>query len=233
MGDKNLLHLILADSEIETVPKKISSDKSIQRKAQRRGRKATELILDSNYFHKPMRKLADSERRGRPDIVHVCMLTALDTPLNREGYLNLYIHTRNDKIIEVDPSTRIPRSYNRFIGLMEQLFLTGGVPPGENLMKIYEMSLAGKLEEINPKKTIAFSKEGSRFNRKSIFQDLKREENICVIIGGFPRGGFLSEVEKLSDEIFRIYPDPLDAVTVATHIIQFYEEEFLEKFKDP
>lgn len=228
-----MLHVILADSEIETVPPKISSDKSIQRKAQRRGRKATELILDSNYFHKPMRKLEDSERRGRPDIMHVCMLTALDTPLNREGYLNLCIHTRNDKIIEVDSSTRIPRSYNRFIGLMEQLFLIGGVPPEENLMEISEMSLTEKVGEIDPKRTVAFSKKGGRFNRKSIFQGIERKEDLCVIIGGFPKGGFLSEVDEISDEIFRIYPDPLDAVTVVTHTIQFYEEEFLENFKCP
>ncbi len=228
-----MLHLILADSEIETVPKKISSDKSIQRRAQRRGRQATELILDSNYFHKPMRKLEDSERRGRPDIVHVCTLTALDTPLNRDGHLNFCIHTRNDKIIDIDPSTRIPRSYNRFIGLMEQLFLIGSVPPEKNLMELSEMSLAEKMEEIGPKKTIAFSKNGEKISRKDIFQEVKIEEDICVIIGGFPHGDFLSDVANLSDELVSIYPDPLDAVTVVTHVIQFYEEEFLEDFKNP
>lgn len=228
-----MLHLILADSEIETVPKKISSDKSIQRKAQRRNRKATELILDSNYFHEPMRKLEDSERRGRPDIVHVCMLTALDTPLNREGYLNFCVHTRNDKIINIDPSTRIPRSYNRFIGLMEQLFLIGNVPPEENLIELSEMSLEEKLDEIRPKKTLAFSCDGKKRNRKSIFEETKIEEDICVIIGGFSHGDFLSDVAKLSDEFVSIYPDPLDAVTVVTHVIQFYEEAFLEDFNDP
>lgn len=228
-----MLHLILADSEIETVPKKISSDKSIQRKAQRRGRKATELILDSNYFHKPMRKLEDSERRGRPDIVHVCTLTALDTPLNREGYLNFCIHTRNNKIIEIDPSTRIPRSYNRFIGLMEQLFLIGSVPPEKNLMELSEMSLNEKLDEIEPKKTLAFSWGGKKASQRNIFEEIKIDEDICVIIGGFSHGDFLSDVANLSDELVSIYPDPLDAVTVVTHVIQFYEEEFLEGFKNP
>lgn len=228
-----MLHLILADSEIETVPKEISSDKSIQRRAQRRGRKATELILDSNYYHKPMRKLEDSERRGRPDIVHVCMLTALDTPLNREGLLNFCIHTRNDKVIEIDPSTRIPRSYNRFNGLMEQLFLIGGVPPEKELMKLSEMSLAEKLKEIGPKKTIAFSKNGEKIGGKSVFRGIKSDEDICVIIGGFPHGDFISDVESISDQIVSIYPESLDAVTVITHVIQFYEEKFVDDLKDP
>lgn len=221
-----MLHLILADSELETVPPKISSDKSLQRKAQRRGRRATELILDSNYYHKPMRQLKDSERRGRPDIVQVCMLAALDSPLNREGLLKLHVHTRHNKIIGIDPETRIPRSYNRFIGLMEQLFLTGGVPPDEPLMKLQDMTLAERLKEIEAKRIIALSKRGNKFEKEDLFQGLKKKDDFCAIIGGFPHGEFLSDVDKLSDEMIRIYPETLDAITAVTHMIQFYEEKY-------
>ncbi len=224
-----MLHIILADSELETVPQKISSDKTLQRKAQKRGRKATELILDSNYYHKPMRKLKDSSRRGRPDIVHVCILSALDTPLNREGALKLYIHTRHDKVIDIDPKTRIPRSYNRFIGLMEQLFITKGVPPEDPLMTLSEKSLEKKINEINPDKTLAFTNKGRETSRNQIFSNFGREKDICAIIGGFPHDEFISNIEKVAEEILSIYPEPLDAVTVLNHIIQFYEEEFLNK----
>lgn len=218
----------MADSELETVPSKISSDKSIQRKAQRRGRKATELILDSNYYHKLMRKLQDSKRRGRPDIVQICMLTALDSPLNREGCLKFYIHTRHDKVINISPETRIPRSYNRFTGLMEQLFLTGQVPPDEPLMKLQNQTLADKVEEIDAKKVLTFSNKGKKKSKKKLFENLKLDEDVCAIIGGFPHGDFLSDVNALSDETFSIYPESLDAVTVITHTIQFYEEKFLQ-----
>lgn len=221
-----MLHIILADSELETVPSKISSDKTFQRKAQRRGRKATELILDSNYYHKPMRKLEDSERRGRPDIIQVCILTALDSPLNREGHLKFSIHTRNDKIIEIDPETRIPRSYNRFVGLMEQLFITGGVPPDDPLIKLHEGTLAEKVAEIKAKRKITFTKKGNKAKRGKVFPSLERDEDICVIIGGFPHGDFLSNVESISDELVSIYPEALDASTVVNHVIQFYEEKF-------
>lgn len=47
-----------------------------------------------------------------------------------------------------------------------------------------------------------------------------------MIIGGFPHGDFLSDVESLSDEIIKIYPESLDAVSAITHMIQFYEEEY-------
>lgn len=223
-----MLHLILADSELETVPPKISSNKSIDRKARRRGRQPTELLLDSNYFHEPMRKLEDSKRRGRPDIVHVCMLTALDSPLNHEGSLRFSVHTRHDKVIEVDPETRIPRSYNRFVGLMEQLFLTGKVPPESPLLKIRDTTLAKKVKETRSKKVVTLRKNGKRIPRKNLFQGLSRRDDFCVIVGGFPHGDFLSDVDSFSDELIEIYPKSLEAVTAMMHIIQFYEEEFLE-----
>lgn len=223
-----MLHLILADSELETVPPEISSDKSIKRKARRRGRRPTELILDSNYYHKPMRKLEDSERRGRPDIVHVCILTALDSPLNHEGFLKFTVHTRQDKVIEISPKTRIPRSYNRFIGLMEQLFLTGKVPPENPLLKIEDKPLAEKVKEIKPEKVLTLREDGRRTSRKELFQRMSKKEDLCVIVGGFPHGEFLSNVDSLSDKIIKIYSKTLEAVTAVTHFIQFYEEEHLE-----
>ncbi|KXB02375.1 hypothetical protein AKJ44_00550 [candidate division MSBL1 archaeon SCGC-AAA261F17] len=221
-----MLHLILADSELETVPPEISSEKSIRWKAQRRGRKPTELILDSNYDHRIMRKLPDSERRGRPDIIHVCMLAALDSPLNREDLLKLYIHTRNDKIIDVASETRIPRSYNRFIGLIEQLFLTGEVPPEGPLLRLRDGTLRGIVEEINPEKAITFSSREQEFRRESLFDEVKKEDDVCIIVGGFPHGDFLSRVGELSDEIVRIYPEEFEALTAVTHAIHFYEDEF-------
>lgn len=219
-----MLYLILADSELETVPSKIASDKSIQWKARKRGRRATELILDSNYYYRAMRNLPESERRGRPDIVHVCMLASLDSPLNHKGLLRFYVHTRQDKIIEANPETRIPRSYNRFIGLMEQLFLTGGVPPEGPLLHLREGSLADLVEEIEPKSTITFSDRGAKLRRKDLFKGVG-DGNVCVIVGGFPHGDFRSEVEEISDKIVSIYPKGLEALTVVTHAIQFYEEK--------
>lgn len=57
----------------------------------------------------------------RPDITHQCLLMLLDSPLNRAGKLQVYIHTERNVLIEVNPSTRIPRTFDRFCGLMVQL----------------------------------------------------------------------------------------------------------------
>ena len=57
----------------------------------------------------------------RPDIVHDCLKALLDSPLNKAGKLQIYIHTANNILIEVSPTLRIPRTYKRFAGLMAEL----------------------------------------------------------------------------------------------------------------
>ena len=47
-----------------------------------------------------------------------CLLTLLDSPLNKAGKLQVYIHTAKGVLIEVNPSVRIPRTFKRFGGLM-------------------------------------------------------------------------------------------------------------------
>lgn len=47
-----------------------------------------------------------------------CLLMLMDSPLNRAGLLQVYIHTEKNVLIEVNPQTRIPRTFDRFCGLM-------------------------------------------------------------------------------------------------------------------
>ena len=47
----------------------------------------------------------------------------LDSPLNKAGLLQIYIHTAKNVLIEVNPKCRIPRTFKRFSGLMGLSFL--------------------------------------------------------------------------------------------------------------
>lgn len=219
-----LLHLILADSELELVPREIASHRVIRWNAHRRGRRPTEILLDSSVHYPAMRKLPDWTRRGRPDIVHFCLLLALDAPLNREGLLREYVHTRHDKLITLDPATRLPHTFNRFVGLMEHLFLTGAAPPDKPLLRLEDAPLADALARIKPTRTISFSHLGRRKRWKDIYRGISRDDDVCAIVGGFPHGSFISDVEELSDEIIGVDPEPLHAPTVVTRVIFAYEE---------
>lgn len=221
-----MLHIVLADSELEQVPREIADHRVIQRLARRRGRRPTELILNSSLHFPAMRKLPDGDRRGRPDIVHMCLLLALDTPLNREGILRVYVHTRHDKLITIDPSVDLPRMSHRFEGLMEHLFLTGQAPPENPLLHIEDASLEVLLKRLKPKKVMTFSDRGQRKPWREIYNGLLKEDDMCVVVGGFPRGDFISDVDKLSDELVCIDPELLRAPTVVARAIYAYEEAF-------
>jgi rRNA small subunit pseudouridine methyltransferase Nep1 len=217
-----MLHVVLADSELEQVPPEIANHKIIRWQARRRGRRPTELILNSSYHHRAMLGLPERERRGRPDIVHSCLLQALDSPLNHERLLSVHVHTRGNKVIRVDPSVSLPRTYSRFEGLIEQLFLLKAVPPEKPLLRLESMGIAELLEELAPAKIITFSERGERRKLHELFE--KAEDEVCAVIGGFPHGDFISPVERLADEVVSLYPEPLTAPVVVSRVITAYEQ---------
>lgn len=220
-----MLHLIIADSELETVPPEIAKHKVILWHARKRGRRPTEIILNSSLHYPAMHKLPDWERRGRPDIVHFCLLTALDSPLNMEGLLRIYVHTRQDKIIAVNPATNLPRMYNRFEGLMEQLFLKRQVPPEHPLLILKNGSLKSILDEICPKHRIVMTEKGRRKKISEVFKNFETNDDVCVVVGGFPHGDFLTNIKSLDAELISIYEKPLTAPTVVSRIITAFEQK--------
>ncbi|MEM2878527.1 MAG: hypothetical protein QXG10_03145 [Candidatus Hadarchaeales archaeon] len=219
-----MLHLVLADSEIELVPPELFDHRVIQQFARRRGRKPAELILNSCFHFPAMRGIPGAERRGRPDIAHFSLLLALDSPLNRSGLLRVYVHTRENMLITVDPSTRIPVAQHRFEGLLEHLFMNGSAPPEKPLLRLERASLCDIVRRVSPEKTIVFSDGGERKEWKNVFEGLKRNDNTCVVIGGFPHGDFISPVHEFADELVCVDPDLLLAPTVVSRAIHAYED---------
>jgi rRNA small subunit pseudouridine methyltransferase Nep1 len=67
-----------------------------------------------------------------------CLLTLLDSPLNKAGLLQVYIHTAKGVLIEVNPGVRIPRTFKRFSGLMGKSpsLFPPSCPPAEYPLQI-------------------------------------------------------------------------------------------------
>ncbi|HIE13646.1 TPA: 16S rRNA methyltransferase [Candidatus Bathyarchaeota archaeon] len=219
------LTLILAESALEIVPKEVRDHPSILKYSERAGKSPSEMLLDRSFHHAAMRVLRENWKRGRPDIVHICLLEALGSPLNKEGLLRILVHTVNNFVISISSQTRLPRNYFRFVGLIEQLFQTGKVPPfGKPLLTLSRKSLKQLLKEINPGCVIAFSRLGTPSDLKEIVSMLSQREKPVVLIGGFPAGTFKKSTLKLADHIFSIDPETLDAWTVTSRIIYEYEK---------
>jgi len=218
------LVLILAESAVELVPPELTKHPSILKLAKKRGKKPSEILLDRSYHHAAMRSIKDAEKRGRPDIVHTTLLESLGTPLNREGLLQTYVHSVDNRVVEIDSNVRLPVNYDRFVGLLEQLYAVGRVPEAdEPLLAIRKQTLNQLLGEIKPSTTVAFTTLGEYKDLGRLCEELAKERKPAILIGGFPRGHFSKETLDLADRAVRIDKEALEAWVVASRAVYAYE----------
>ena len=216
------MYLIIAESELELVPEELWRQPQIRGYARYTHKEPSKTLLDSSEFFKAMRKMPDGSRRGRPDLVHAALVLALDSPACKRGELKVLIHTRHNRVIIVNPETRIPKNYKRFVGLMEQLFLNGRVPPtGEALLSMErEMTLKELVESLDPKRTLVFDVGGELVTRpEDLREKLKPVDDLVVIIGGFPHGKFEQVGDLKVDETISVSESELLATTVVAFIV--------------
>jgi len=119
---KRLL-LVIVEAAVELVPRELLGHPAVRKHAARTGKDPSRMLLDRSYHHAAMRRLEDSAKRGRPDIPYHILLDAVDSPLYASGGLGLYVSTRDGMVLEVGERVRLPRSYHRFVGLLEDLYV--------------------------------------------------------------------------------------------------------------
>ncbi len=223
------LNMVLVESALELVPREIWHHPVVKRHARRRGKKPWEIILDRSVHHKAMLTLPLHHKRGRPDIVHISLLNAFSSPLNKVGLLNIYVHTIDNRLIFFDKSVRLPRHYYRFLGLMEQLLVEGKVPPNSDRPLIWykRMTLKEFVDENKFEYIVLLDEKGLYIKithlGEKIVQNLKRGIKTCIFIGGFPHGDFSEETKSLAHERISIYRDVLDTWVVVSRIIEIVE----------
>ena len=216
--------LILVESALETVPRDLWSHPAIRRHSKRRGKPPGLILLDRSYHHSAMKKLRESEKRGRPDIVHFALLEALGSPLNKERLLQVYVHTNNDYVITVNSEARLPRNYDRFVGLLEQLLELGRVPSkGQTLLELEHKTLSQLLEETETDYVMAFSRKGSPKTLEEAISKLLEKQRPTVIVGGFPHGHFSETTIRLANEVVCVDPEMLETWTLTSRVIYEYE----------
>lgn len=216
-----MLRLVLADAELELVPGAIAGHPALRRYAQRRGRAAEHLLLDSSVAHPALRGMPEGDRRGRPDIVHLFLLVCLDSRLNLRGELETAIHTRHDAVISVSAKTRLPKNYNRFLGLVEALFERGAVPSTEEpLLQLEHGVPLRTLLERSPGPRVGLTEDAPREDPVEVFRETGPQ--VTCVVGGFPHGGFRSPMAKLVDRRISLEREPLKVWTVASELTTAY-----------
>ncbi|MDG6985655.1 MAG: ribosome biogenesis protein [Nitrososphaerota archaeon] len=215
-----MLNFVLAESSLELVPKEIWRHPAVVSDARRREAEPGEILLDRSFHHAAMTRLKDSEKRGRPDLVHVTLLSVTGTPLYLDGKVKAYVHLSSGSVVEIAEKTRIPKSYLRFRGLMEKCLVER---PASGLLAVRELSFAELIKGVRPGRTIGLSVRGKQVGLAELGREISSVKDPCVVVGGFPHGHFSPEVEERLDEVARIDQRPLEAHVVAARVV--YEAE--------
>jgi len=146
-------------------------------------------LLNSDEHIGVMRKMNRDISDARPDITHQCLLTLLDSPINKAGKLQIYIHTAKGVLIEVSPTVRIPRTFKRFAGLMVQLLhrlSIRSVNSNEKLLKVIQNPISDHLPPNCRKVTLSFDAELVKV--RDYVERLNEDESICVFVGAMAKG---------------------------------------------
>lgn len=215
------LTMILAESELERIPSSIQHHPQIKAYAKNRDKLPTELLLDASYHHAAMKKLPEWSRRGRPDIVHRCILFALDSWANTHGLLRFYIHTRNDFVITIHPKTRLPRQYHRFIGLIEQLFDRKEIRSSDDVLLSLKKNTLEELLADQRGKTVLFWEKGKNRSVADLIKSY--EPPLTIVIGGFPHGDF-HKASHLIEQKFAVEDELFTASYLVAKTIVTFEQ---------
>lgn len=218
-----MLSLVITESSLELVPKELQSHNSVVSYCKKMGKKPTHVLLDNSWHFAAMKGITNEIKRGRPDLVHLCLLEACDIPLYEEGKINVYVHTIDDKVIIVGNYVRLPKSYHRFVGLIEKLYSEKIIKDGEKkLLELKEMTFSQLIDKIKPDKVIGFSTEGELNSYQTVVKSIK--SNSCLVVGGFQKGHFSDSVKKRINKLVRIDKRALEAHVVISRILYEYEK---------
>ena len=185
------------------------------------------LNCDEHYrIIKSMKKKLDE---FRPDIIHQCLLDLFDSPLNKVGLLQVYIHTNKNILIEINPKTRIPRTFKRFSGLFTQLLLKNEIKTdtNETLLKVINSNIEDVVGKNVPK--ILLSPKGRLIDIDTYCKNLnsnadkEKYKNMCFIIGTNPKGD-IDPMIKYNDDCISLSSFDLDSNIVCAKICCSFEK---------
>ncbi|XP_035691210.1 ribosomal RNA small subunit methyltransferase NEP1-like [Branchiostoma floridae] len=177
-------------------------------------------LLNCDKHKGLMRKHNKDPSLCRPDIAHQCLLMLFDSPLNRAGLLQVYVHTENNVLIEIHPQTRIPRTFERFAGLMVQLLHKFSIRASDGpnkLLKVIKNPVTDHLPT-------GCTKIGMSFHADSVVnpRDLvPADKPIVLVIGAMAHGSVDSDYIEKSLSISNY---PLSGALTCAKVCSAFEE---------
>ncbi|CAC5383599.1 EMG1 [Mytilus coruscus] len=157
----------------------------------------------------------------RPDITHQCLLMLMDSPLNRAGLLQVYIHTEKNVLIEINPQTRIPRTFDRFCGLMVQLLHKLSIHAADGPQKLLKV-IKNPITDHLP---VGCQKIGTSFQADitDIRDIVPDNEPMVFVVGALAHGSV--DVDYIEKTV-SISNYPLSAALTCAKLCSAFEEKW-------
>ncbi|XP_076801664.1 ribosomal RNA small subunit methyltransferase NEP1-like [Clavelina lepadiformis] len=178
-------------------------------------------LLNCDKHKSILRKNKRDPGSCRPDITHQCLLMLLDSPLNRAGLLQVYVETTKNVLIEINPQTRIPRTFDRFCGLMVQLLHKLSVRGTDAPVKLLKV-IKGPVTTHLPAGCQCI---GTSFSADvSMVKDIiPSDKPIAFVIGAMAHGTIK---EDYTEKSISISSYPLSAALACTKICSATEDKW-------
>ncbi|KAG5189146.1 Alpha/beta knot methyltransferase [Tribonema minus] len=163
----------------------------------------------------------------RPDIVHQELLALLDSPLNKAGRLQVYVHTGKGVLVEVSPQTRIPRTFKRFSGLMVQLLHKLKIRAANSnatLLRVVKNPVTRHLPA--GARIYGMSVVGTLYNPRLFAAQLPEDVPIVLYVGAMAQGHLTIADHPEVEEMISVSEYPLSGAAAIARVLGAIESEW-------
>ena len=154
-------------------------------------------------------------------------MTVLDSPLNKAGKVRLLVHTEKNVLIEINPKTRVPRTFKRFSGLMVQLLHRLKIRSADGkdtLLKIVKNPIS---RHIPPGAVCyGFSQKGDLHSPAVFCEQLPDNKPIVFIFGAMATGSINANEHPYVTDMVSLSEYPLSGVTAINRLLGSMENRW-------
>mmetsp|Transcript_6737 Transcript_6737/g.9783 ORF Transcript_6737/g.9783 Transcript_6737/m.9783 type:complete len:270 (-) Transcript_6737:47-856(-) len=192
-------------------------------------------LLNCDDHRELCKKFKRDPSELRPDICHQELLALIDSPLNKAGYLQVYIRTHKGILIEIHPSVRVPRTFKRFSGLMVQLLHKMKIKASSNsttLLKVIKnpfsqyLPAGTRVYGMSCKGSTLYSPYALATNLIPPDKDSASSPPVCFIIGAMASGHVSQEEHPYMEKLVSISKYPLSGAAAISRILSAIENHW-------
>lgn len=205
-----MLYFLIYNSGLEPISslsQKVLNHSTMKNDIKRRKKSPENILLDL-AVHQSALYNKKKINRGRPDIIHQCIIQYLFSRIN---YLDNYsssikktkliIHTIDNNFFEVPHSWRPPTHFLRFRGLMENLLFKKKIKVSDlESIQLQKGNVDDILNLYNIQKLLLFTSHGKLQNLNSLSKKINQlidEDAITLcLIGGYQHGSIPDNLVK-------------------------------------